>query len=152
MLPRKSRFVQPYLCCNRHIFLLYSYLSRMGRTENSFCCAYGYPNENILVSFCPVHRPTICTFRFLATPFPFTPHGPGLGELFGFCSSAVFRNAPILRKGSFDNSNHSSIDCIYSSSGWRHGMKWLYFGPPRTQSKLSCGKATVLLQTNFKCL
>ena len=47
--------VLSHLCCNGHSLLLSSYLSRIGRIENSFCSACGHPSHSIshLILHCP---------------------------------------------------------------------------------------------------
>ena len=47
VLPRHARCVLSRLRCNGHSFLLGSYLSRIGRIENSSCSACGHPSQDI---------------------------------------------------------------------------------------------------------
>ena len=99
VLPRHARCVLSRLRCNGHIFLLGSYLSRIGRIENPSCSACGdSPQDNShLILRCPA---TDSLRHSLATHCLFTTSGPGPGELAGFWGSMVFRHAPIRRKGS----------------------------------------------------
>ena len=55
VLPRHSRCVLSGLCCNGHSLLLSSYLSRIGRTENSSCSACGHSSQDTshLILHCP---------------------------------------------------------------------------------------------------
>ena len=55
VLPRHARCVLSRLCCNGHSLLLGSYLSRIGRIENSSCSACGHPSQDIfhLILHCP---------------------------------------------------------------------------------------------------
>ena len=54
-LPRHALYILSRLRCNRHSLLLSSYLSRIGRIENSFCSAYGYSFQQTshLILHCP---------------------------------------------------------------------------------------------------
>ena len=55
VLPRHARCVLSRLRCNGHSLLLGSYLSRIGRIENSSCSACGHPSQDIshLILHCP---------------------------------------------------------------------------------------------------
>ena len=55
VLPRHARCVLSRLRCNGHSLLLGSYLSRIGRIENSSCSACGDPSQDIshLILHCP---------------------------------------------------------------------------------------------------
>ena len=55
MLPRHARCVLFRLRCNGHSLLLGSYLSRIGRIENSSCSACGHPSQDTshLILHCP---------------------------------------------------------------------------------------------------
>ena len=55
MLPRNARCVLSRFRCNGHSLLLGSYLSRIGRIENSSCSACGHPSQDTshLVLHCP---------------------------------------------------------------------------------------------------
>ena len=55
VLPRHARCVLSRLRCNEHSLLLGSYLSRIGRIENSSCSACGHSSQDIshLVLHCP---------------------------------------------------------------------------------------------------
>ena len=48
--PRHAFRVLSGLCCNKHSFLLNSYLSRIGRIENPSCSACGHPTKGHLSS------------------------------------------------------------------------------------------------------
>ena len=99
VLPPHARCVLSRLRCNEHSLLLGSYLSRIGRIENSSCSACGHPSQEPLISFCTVQLRTLCAAHSLAT-LCLSTSGPDLGELPGFWGSMVFRHAPIPRKGS----------------------------------------------------
>ena len=55
VLPRHARCVLSRLRCNGHSFFLGSYLSRIGRIENSSCSACGHSSQDIshLILHCP---------------------------------------------------------------------------------------------------
>ena len=55
VLPRHARCVLSRLRCNGHSLLLGSYLSGIGRIENSSCSACGHPSQDIshLILHCP---------------------------------------------------------------------------------------------------
>ena len=55
VLPRHARCVLSRLRCNGHSLFLGSYLSRIGRIENSSCSACGHPSQDIshLILHCP---------------------------------------------------------------------------------------------------
>ena len=55
VLPRHARCVLSHLRCNGHSLLLDSYLSRIGRIENSSCSACGHPSQDIshFILHCP---------------------------------------------------------------------------------------------------
>ena len=55
VLPRHSRCVLCRLRCNGRSLLFSSYLSRIGRIENSSCCACGHPSQDTfhLILHCP---------------------------------------------------------------------------------------------------
>ena len=55
VLPRHARCVLSRLCCNGHSLLLGSYLSRIGRIENSSCSACGHSPQDTshLILHCP---------------------------------------------------------------------------------------------------
>ena len=55
VLPRHARCVFSCLRCNGHSLLLNSYLSRIGRIENSSCSACGHSSQNTshLILHCP---------------------------------------------------------------------------------------------------
>ena len=101
VLPRHTRCVFSRLCCNGHSLLLRSYLTRIGRIENSSCSACGYSSQDTshLIAHCP-------TTDSLATLCPSTTSGPDPGELPGFWGSMVFRHSPIPWKGSGNNNSN----------------------------------------------
>ena len=100
VLPRHARCVLSRLRCNGHSLLLGSYLSRIGRIENSSCSACGHLSQDISHLFCTVQLRTLCAAHSLVTLCLFMTSGPDPGELPGFWGSMVFRHAPIPRKGS----------------------------------------------------
>ena len=55
VLPRHVRCILSRLCCNKHSFLLGSYLSRIGRIKNPFCSACGHSSQvtSHLILHCP---------------------------------------------------------------------------------------------------
>ena len=61
VLPRHARCVLSRLRCNGHSLLLGSYLSRIGRIENSSCSACGHPSQDI--SHLILHRPATDSLR-----------------------------------------------------------------------------------------
>ena len=65
VLPRHARCVLSRLRCNGHSFLLGSYLSRIGRIENSSCNACGHPSQDIshLILHCPA-TDSVCRSLF----------------------------------------------------------------------------------------
>ena len=95
VLPRHARCVPSRLRCNGHSLLLSSYLSRIGRIENSSCSACGHSSQDIshLILHCPATDS-------LATLCLFMTSGPDIGELPGFWGTMIFCHAPIPRKGS----------------------------------------------------
>ena len=113
VVPRHARCVLSRLRCNGHSLLLGSYLSRIGRIENSSCSACGHSSHTSLISFCTVQLQTLCAAHSLATLCHSTTSGPDPGELPGFWGSMVFRHAPIPRKGSGNQQqqqNFSQLD------------------------------------------
>ena len=105
MLPRHARCVLSRLRCNGHSLLLGSYLTRIGRIENSSCSACGHSSQDIphLILHCPA------TDTAPLTLCPSTTSGPDLGELPSFWGSMVFRHAPIPRKGSDNQQQHACV-------------------------------------------
>ncbi len=61
VLPRHARCVLSRLRCNGHSLLLGSYLSRIGRIENSSCSACGHSSQDI--SHLILHRPATDSLR-----------------------------------------------------------------------------------------
>ena len=100
VLPRHARCVLFRLRCNGHSLLLGSYLSRIGRIENSSCSACGHPSQDIahLILHCPAtdslrrlfFGDSLSLYDLWSRPW----------ELPGFWGSMVFRHSPIPRKGS----------------------------------------------------
>ena len=107
MLPRQARCVLSRLRCNEHSLLLSSYLSRIGRIENSSCNACGHSSQDIshLILHCPASDSAPLTLWRLCLT---TTSDPSPGELPGFWGSMVFRHAPIPRKGLGDNNNNTA--------------------------------------------
>ena len=108
VLPCHARCVLSHLRCNGRSLLLSSYLSRIGRIENSFCRACGHSSQDIS------SRSALSNYGLFA-PLTFwrlclsTISGPCPGELPGFWGSMVFRHAPIPLKGSGNNNNKLKI-------------------------------------------
>ena len=63
MLPRHACCVLSRLRCNGHSLLLSSYLSRIGRIENSFCIACGHSSQ--VTSYLFLHCPATDSLRRL---------------------------------------------------------------------------------------
>ena len=101
VLPRHARCVLSRLRCNGHSLLLGSYLSRIGKIENSSCSACEHSSQNtshlILHGRATDSLTTLCLF---------TTSGPDPGELPGFWGPMVFRHAPIPWKGSGNQQQH----------------------------------------------
>ena len=59
VLPRHARCVLSRLRCNGHSLLLSSYLSRIGRIQNSSCSACGHSSQDTshLIVHCPATDP-----------------------------------------------------------------------------------------------
>ena len=100
VLSRHARCVLSRLRCNGHSLLLGSYLSRIGRIENSFCSACGHSPQDIshLILHCPATDSLRCSL--FGNSLSLLTSGPGPGELPGFWGSMVFHHAPFPRKGS----------------------------------------------------
>ena len=99
VLPRHARYVLSRLRCNGHSLLLGSYLSRIGRIENSSCSACGHSSQDTshLILHCPATDSAPLTLCLSTTS------GPGPGELPGFWGYMVFRHVSIPRKGPGNN-------------------------------------------------
>ena len=82
VLPRNARCVFFRLRCNGHSLLLSSYLSKIGRIENSSCSACGHSSQD--TSHLILHCSALCAACSLATLCLFTIYGPDPGELPGF--------------------------------------------------------------------
>ena len=91
VLPCHARCVLSHLRCNGHSLLLSSYLSRIGKIENSFCSACGHSSQD--TSHLILHCPATNSLRRLLFG-----SGPGPGEFPGFWGFMVFRHAPFSRK------------------------------------------------------
>ena len=63
VLPRHARCILSRLRCNGHSLLLGSYLSRIGRIENSFCSACGHSSQDD--SHLTLHCPAMDCLRRL---------------------------------------------------------------------------------------
>ena len=100
VLLRHARCVLPRLRCNGHSLLLRSYLSRIGKVENSYCSACGHSSQD--TSDLILHCPAMDTLRrsLFGDSLSRDP-----GELPGFWGSMVFRNASIRRQGRVVNNN-----------------------------------------------
>ena len=69
-----------------------------------------------LISFCTVQLRTLFSARSLATLCLFTTSGLGPGKFPGFWGSMVFRNAPIPRKKSSNNTNKMTNTHVFNIS------------------------------------
>ena len=101
VLPRHARCVLSRLRCNGHNLLLGSYLSRIGRIENTSCSACGHSLQD--TSHLILHCPATDSLRrslFGDSLSLSTTSSPDPGEFPGFWGSMVFRHAPIPRMGS----------------------------------------------------
>ena len=94
----------PRLCCNGHSLLLISYLSRIGRIENSFCSACGHSSQDTshLILHCPATDS-------LATLYLFTTSGPDPGELLSFWAPWSSAMLPSLGRGRVNNNNNKQM-------------------------------------------
>ena len=63
VLPRHACCVLSCLCCNEHILILGSCLSRIGRIENPSCSACGHPSQDTshLILHCPAMDSLRCS-------------------------------------------------------------------------------------------
>ena len=98
------------LRCNRHSFLLSSYLSRICKIDNGFCSAWGHPSQDTshsALSSYGLSAPLAFWRLFLSTT-----SGPSPGEFPGFWGSTVFCHAPIPRKGSGNNNNKAKFSLL----------------------------------------
>ena len=98
-----ARCVLTRLRCNGHSLLLSSYLSRIGRIENSSCSACGHPSSHSALSSYGIFAP-LALWRLSVS----TASGPGSREFPGFWGFMVFRDAPIPRKGSGNQHNNNN--------------------------------------------
>ena len=106
VLHRHARCVFSHLRCNGHSLLLSSYLSRIGRIENSCCSAPGHSSLHTshLILHCPATDSLLRTTGSLRRSL----FGDSLSlydlwfrplELAGFWGFTVLRHVPIPRKG-----------------------------------------------------
>ena len=104
VLLRHARCVLPRLRCNGHSLLLRSYLSRIGKVENSYCSACGHSSQD--TSDLILHSPVMDTLRrsLFGDSLSRDP-----GELPSFWGSMVFRNASIRRQGRVVNNNNNNL-------------------------------------------
>ena len=119
MLPRHNRCVFSRLRCNGHSLLLGSYLSRIGRIENSSCsaCAHSSQDTSHLILHCPATDSLRSwTVQTLVSLRP-------LVQALGSCpaSGAPWSSAmpPSLGRGrvtTTTGANRSSTSCLSSSS------------------------------------
>ena len=110
VLPRHARCVLSRLRCNGHSLLLGSYLSRIGRIENSSCSACGHPSQDIshLILHCPARLfAPLTLWRLSVSLWPLVQtlgNFPASGALW---SSAM---PPSLGRGRVIN-NNNNITC-----------------------------------------
>ena len=99
VLPRHVRYVLSRLRCKGHSLLLSSYLSRIGRIENSSCsaCRHSSQDTSHLILHCQLR--TLLAAYSLATLCLYIISAPGPGKLPSFCGSMVFRHSPSLERG-----------------------------------------------------
>ena len=100
VLSRHARCVLFRLRCNGHSLLLGSYLSRIGRIENSFLQRLWTLVPGHLSSNSALSSYGLCAAHSLATLCLFMTSGPDPWEFPSYWGSMVFRHAPIPRKGS----------------------------------------------------
>ena len=102
VLPRHARCVLSRLRCNGHSLFLESYLSSIGRIENSSCNACGHLSQD--TSYLILHCPTTDSLRRLLSVFL-----RSLVQTLGSCpvSGAPWFSAmpPSLRRGRVNNNN-----------------------------------------------
>ena len=118
VLPRHARCVLSRLRCNGHS-LLGSYLSRIGRLENSSCSVCGHPSQDIshLILHCPatdslrrsLFGDSLSLYDLWSRPW-------GVARLLG---SMVFRHAPIPRKGSGNQQQQQHNSTVFQESQHR---------------------------------
>ena len=102
MLPRHACCVLSRLCGNGHSLLLGSYLSRIGRIENSSCSACGHSSQDTfhLILHCPamdslrrsLYGDSLSFYDLWSRPWE-------VARLLGL-HGLLFRHAPIPRQGS----------------------------------------------------
>ena len=112
MLPRHARCVFSRLRCNGHCLLLSSYLSRIGRIENSSCSACGHSSQDTYHLILPVQPRILYAARSLATLCLSTTSGPSPGE---FQASGIPWSSampPSLGRGRVINSNLDGYVCL----------------------------------------
>ena len=105
VLPRHARCVLSRLRCNGHSLLLGSYLSRIGRIENSSCSACGHSSQDIFHLI--LHYPA--TDSAPLTLWPLSISLRPLVQTLGSClaSGAPWSSAipPFLGRGRINNNN-----------------------------------------------
>ena len=116
VLPRHARCVLSRLRCNGHSLLLGSYLSRIGRNENSSCSAFGHPSQDIshLILHCPATDFAPLTLWRLSVSV--RPLDQTLGSF--SASGAPWSSAmpPSLGRGRVTNNNNNKGDwCVFCS-------------------------------------
>ena len=151
LLPRHARCVLSRLRFNRHSLLLGSYLSRIGKIENSSCSACGHSSQDIshLIVHCPALWRLSVSVRPLVQTLGRFPDSGALGSL---------AMPPSLGRGRVTNNNNSSTDCtvfttrqlipLHKSSPW---LVWWW------RNKLDCwtvlmrhvGRPTTILYFSF---
>ena len=105
------RCVLSRLRCNGHSLMLSSNNISVKLAESRILPAAPADTRprTPLISFCIVQLRTLCAAHSLATLCLSTTFCLGSRELPGFCSSMVFRHAPIPRKGSSNSYNNNNI-------------------------------------------
>ena len=93
------------LRCHGHILLLFSYLHRISRKENSPCSACGHSIQDLNHLFLDCPASDLFATLSLAPIFLFLTYGPNLGMWPDFWVTAEFLHAPIPRKGSGSTTN-----------------------------------------------
>ena len=110
MITGHARCVLSRVRSNGHSLLLSSYLSRIGRIENSSCSACGHLSQDIshLILHCPATESVCCSLfcGFLSFCHLWSRSWV-VARLVG---SMVFHHAPIPRKGSNNNINSRKVD------------------------------------------
>ena len=107
VLPRHARCVLSRLRCNGHSLLLGSYLSRIGRIENSSCSACGHSSQDIshLIVHCPATDSAPLTLWRLFVSL--RPLVQTLGSCRGFGAPWSSAMPPSLGRGRVNNNNNN---------------------------------------------